>query len=270
MTDDSQRSVGWPQRLSEARRRARRRLHQAIATVGIDAVPMTGIRHAIGRRARLLRALDINLVIDVGANIGQFGSEIRAAGYAGAILSIEPLSDAYPRLSARAECDGEWLTMRCALGESDGTSTIHIAGNSASSSLLDMLPDHERAAPETHYVGQETVNVRRLESILEEQEALGERPYLKIDVQGYELAVLRGAGTHLGTLAAIQLELSLAELYAEAPTAREVDAFVTDAGYRLAGIEPGFTDPSTGRLLQMDGIYVRTDLLAGLTGGAPT
>ena len=270
MTDDHQRSLTWRQRLTSTRQGARRRLHQAIAKVGIDAVPMAGIRHAIGRRARLLHALDIDLVVDVGANVGQFGCEIRAAGYAGLILSIEPLSDAYDSLRARADRDGAWMTMQCALGESGSTSTIHIAGNSASSSLLEMLPDHERAAPETHYIGRETVSVRRLDSILDEHEALGERLYLKIDVQGYELAVLRGAGAHLGTVAAIQLELSLAELYADAPTAPEVDSIVTEAGYRLAGIEPGFTDPGTGRLLQMDGIYVRSDLLAGLAVGAST
>lgn len=268
MTDSGQPSPRWRYRLSKLRPRTRRLVHQAIAKTGFDAVPMGGIRHAIGRRARLLRALAVDLVIDVGANTGQFGSEIRGAGYAGRIVSLEPLSEAYGELRIRANRDGNWAAIRCAIGESDGESTIHVAGNSASSSLLDMLPAHEEAAPETRYVGDERVTVRRLESILSEYAETCARPYLKVDVQGYELAVLRGAGTSLESVAAIQLELSLARLYHGAPMASEVDAFVTAAGYRLAGIEPGFTDPASGRLLQMDGIYVRSDLLADLPGGA--
>jgi FkbM family methyltransferase len=255
---------------SNARLWTRRLIHGAIAKAGVDAVPMSSIRHSIGRRARLLRALEVDVVIDVGANSGQFASELRGAGYAGKLISIEPIAEAYERLSARAARDPKWTTIRCALGESDGESTLNIAGNSASSSFLDMLPVHEEAAPGTAYVGHERVSVRRLESLLSEYVSTSSRPYLKVDVQGYELRVLRGAGPRLTALAAIQLELSLARLYAGAPMADEVDAFVSGSGYRLAGIEPGFADPLSGRLLQMDGIYVRSDLLAQLPGGAPT
>lgn len=258
----------WRLGTSNARLWTRRLIHGAITKAGIDAVPFASIRHSTGRRARLLRALQVDIVIDVGANSGQFGSEIRAAGYAGKILSVEPIAEAYGRLTARASRDASWTTIHCALGESDGESTLHIAGNSASSSFLDMLPVHEEAAPGTAYIGRERVTVRRLESLLSEYVSTGSRPYLKVDVQGYELEVLRGAGPWLEALVAIQLELSLARLYAGAPMADEVDAFVSGLGYRLAGIEPGFADPVSGRLLQMDGIYIRSDLLAQLPGGA--
>ena len=255
---------------SNARRWTRSFVHGAIAkAVGIDAVPLASIRHAIGRRAKLLRALNVDIVIDVGANSGQFGSEIRAAGYGGRILSIEPIGKAYRMLRARATRDPGWMTMQCALGESEGESILHIAGNSASSSFLEMLPVHEEAAPGTAYVGHERVTVRRLESLLAEYLSSGSRPYLKVDVQGYELEVLMGAGPRLEAVAAIQLELSLLPLYEGAPMADEVDAFVRRSGYRLAGIEPGFAEPVSGRLLQMDGIYVRSDLLAKMPGGAP-
>lgn len=254
---------------SHARLRMRRLIHGAIGKTGFDAVPVSSIRHSTGRRARLLRALQVDIVIDVGANSGQFASELRAAGYRGRVISVEPMASAYKKLSARAARDPNWTTVRCALGESDGESTLHIAGNSASSSLLEMLPVHEEAAPGTAYVGREGVTVRRLESLLSEYVSAGSRAYLKVDVQGYELAVLRGAGPQLQALAAIQVELSLARLYAGAPMADEVNAFVIGSGYGLAGIEPGFAEPVSGRLLQMDAIYVRSDLLAQLPGGAP-
>lgn len=261
--------AGWRRHLTRMRPRIRQLVHDTIATTGIDAVPMAGIRHSIGRRARLIRALKIDLVIDVGANTGQFGEEIRAAGYGGRILSVEPLSAAFAQLSAGARRDGNWSVLNCAVGEIEGESTLHVAANSASSSLLEMLPAHEDAAPGTGYVGVEEVRVRRLESILSEHTGTAGRCYVKVDVQGSEMAVLRGAGPGPLRLAAIQLELSLARLYADAPMFAEVDDFVTALGYELAGVEPGLADQSSGRLLQLDGIYVHSDLLAGLPGGAP-
>ena len=235
---------------------------------GVEAIRFASVRHPIGRRSRLIRALSVDHVIDVGANEGQFGSELRASGFAGKILSIEPMAEAYSGLRRRAGRDQDWSTVRCAVGQSEGVLTLHIAGNSVSSSLLDMLPLHEDAAPGTRYVGKEVVNVRRLDSLLAEHLPINSRAYLKIDVQGYEMEVLRGAGARLAEFVAIQLELSLVRLYADAPLADEMDRFVSAAGYQLAGLEPGFADPVSGRLLQTDGIYVRSDVLSELPGGA--
>ena len=248
--------------------RFRQLVHGAIVETGLDVVPTRSIRHALGRRARLIRELGVDFVIDVGANTGQFGAEIRDAGYSGPILSVEPLSTAFAELEERAVRDGNWIAIRCALGDREGRSTLNIAGNSASSSLLDMLSAHEDASPETRYVGVEQVAVRRLDAVLAEQHIAAARPYLKIDVQGYELAVLRGVSPRLRELAIIQVELSLARLYAAGPLYREVDDFVTDAGFALVGVEPGFAHRASGRLLQVDGIYARADLLSDLERGA--
>lgn len=247
--------------LARVRRRGNRLVHDAIARAGIDVVPMSSVRHALGRRARLIRALGIAMVVDIGANRGQFGQELRRGGYRGRILSIEPLAAAYERLSARAERDEGWQALQCAVGEASGRAMLHVAANSASSSLLPMLPAHVEVAPETRYVGTEEVPVRRLDEILSEVSPRHSATYAKVDVQGFELSVLRGAGRFLESLTAIQLELSLAPLYEGSPSAVEVDAFVRQAGYQLAGIEPGFTDRTSGRLLQMDGIYVRAGVL---------
>ena len=250
-----------------ARRRFRGLLHRAFLRSGVDVTPLSSARHPLGRRLRLLAALDVDLLVDVGANAGQFGMEMRTGGYRGRILSIEPLGDAFGRLLTRSQADVAWTAVRSAVGASDQELTMHIARNSASSSFLEMLPIHLRAAPGTEQVGHETVPVRRLDSVLAAHATASRRVYLKIDVQGYELEVLRGAGESLRAVVATQLELSLARLYANSPLAHEVDAFVSKLGYRLAGVEPGLAEPDSGRLLQMDGIYVRSDALASLPGG---
>ena len=235
---------------------------------GVDLVRFGSVRHPVGRRARLLRALKVDHVVDVGANVGQFGAELPASGFAGKILSIEPMALAYSELKRKSAQDPNWSALQYAIGRWEGLLTLHIAGNSASSSVLWMLPLHQEAAPETAYVGEETVSLRRLDSLLADVLPSGSRAFLKADVQGYELEVLTGAGARLNDFVAVQLELSLVPLYADAPLAEEVQRFMAQAGYQLAGVEPGFADPVSGRLFQMDAIYVRSDQLGELRGGA--
>jgi hypothetical protein len=89
-----------------------------------------------GHLRALFERLDINCVIDVGANIGQYGSLIRRAGYAGRILSIEPIAEAYGALRQRARRDQHWQTMNIALGERDETRLLNIFAADDLSSFL--------------------------------------------------------------------------------------------------------------------------------------
>ena len=83
------------------------------------------------------------------------------------------------------------------------------------------------------------------------------RPFLKLDVQGYELVTLRGGTESLPRLFGVQAELSLVPLYEGAPLWLEVIEFMTDRGFRVVGLEPGYADPKTGEMLQADGIFIR-------------
>ena len=209
------------------------------------------------RRVRLLATRGVDLVLDVGANIGQYALRTRSAGYHGRIVSFEPLSSAYAELSARAAADTAWDCRNQALGSSAGRRELHIAANSYSSSLLDIDDRHLESAPESRYVGTETADVVLLDSIWDEVVRDAERPYLKLDVQGFELEALRGAERSLPKLAGVEPELSLAPLYEGAPTYREVSDHLEAAGFRLAGLQPEFFDPETAELLQAQGIFVR-------------
>jgi FkbM family methyltransferase len=211
------------------------------------------------RRAKLLAARGVSLVLDVGANAGQYAGRLRAAGYDGRIVSFEPLSTAYRALSAAAAGDSRWETRKLALGEQDGSAEINVAANSWSSSLLDMGPRHLESAPESAYVGTETVETARLESLFRELARDGERVFLKLDVQGYEMYVLRGADPVLDRVDGVQAEMSIVPMYEGDSSWRELVDWLEERGFRLAGLEPGFEDPATGELLQADGIFVRRD-----------
>ena len=84
------------------------------------------------------------------------------------------------------------MVRQCALGAEEGTSEINIAGNSWSSSLLDMARAHANAAPESAYVGKYVIEVKTLDSVYSEYANDNSRPFLKIDTQGYTKQVLDG------------------------------------------------------------------------------
>jgi len=209
------------------------------------------------RRARLLESRGITLLLDVGANAGQFAEKARATGFSGRIVSFEPLSGAYAELSERSAGDPDWEARRTALGDRDGRVEMNVAGNVTSSSLLPMGARHLESAPQSAYVGTETVSTARLERIWNELARPDDRVWLKLDVQGYELHALSGAAPVLDRIDVVQTEMALQHLYEGDASWLELVGWLEERGFRLAGLEAGFEDPETGELLQADGIFVR-------------
>jgi FkbM family methyltransferase len=233
-----------------------RKLRTRLRKVGIEVNRYT-IHTSTGIQLdRLLRHCGIDLVLDVGANTGQYAAELRAHGYAGRIVSFEPLAAAHAQLS-RAAGAGWEVAPRMAIGDSEGTVTIHLAGNSVSSSILDMLPAHERAAPGSAYVAAETVPLKRLDGVAGGYLGDSRRVLLKIDTQGYEDRVLAGAAGLLDRVAAIQTELSLVPLYAGQLLFDEMRRRIELLGFELFAVFPGYVDERTGQTLQLDGFFLR-------------
>lgn len=217
-------------------------------------------RHALQDAEELVvlktSQLGIGTLIDVGANVGQYAEKVRSLGYAGDIVSFEPLTAAYAPLLAKASGDKRWCVMpRMALGERNETATIHVAHNLVSSSLLDVNEASVEAEPGSAFGAHETIDVRRLDHVAS---ADWSRPFaLKVDTQGFEMAVLRGAGDLLSAVALLQVEMSLAPIYAGGAGFHELYKFVTDAGFRCIDVVPGFLDLKRGELLQVDAVFVR-------------
>jgi FkbM family methyltransferase len=210
------------------------------------------------RHQLLFSQLQIDLVVDVGANTGQFAHQCRAAGYKGEIISFEPSATAHAGLLRCAAADPLWnVADRMALGAADGEIEINIAANSFSSSILPMLDSHLSAAPASRYLHKEKVPLRRLDDVLV---AGGRNIFLKLDVQGYEPQVLAGATQLLAHTLAIQLEMSLVPLYEGELLMPEICAAMAGSGFELWDFEPSFRNPITGRLLQIDGIFTRPSL----------
>jgi FkbM family methyltransferase len=240
-------------RMDALRTAARRQLGK----LGYELVGYNPITSIDRRRALLLEAHDITMVVDVGANKGQYGRAIRRAGYTGSLISFEPLPDAFVKLCSRAKADARWTCERMALGEEDGQTEIHVSENSASSSLLPILPSHVNAEPQSAYIASVSVPLRRLDSIAPKFLRPIDHVWMKLDVQGYELPVLRGSPNTLLQTKVIESELSLVPLYDNQVLYREMIDYLDSLGFTLVGLERGFTDTRTGHVLQVDGIFAR-------------
>jgi FkbM family methyltransferase len=209
-------------------------------------------------RKRFLDSFGINLVFDIGANQGQFAKQLRTKGYKGRIVSFEPLSEAFGRLSEHARKDHLWEAVHCALGGNKGKAEINISANSWSSSLLDILPAHINSTPESSYIGKEEIDVRTIDSVISDYLLPDDKLFLKIDTQGFTQQVLNGAERSMDLVIGVQLEMSLVPLYKDEPLIDEIISFLYGKGFILMSIEPEYFDTNTGQLLQVNGLLSRS------------
>lgn len=206
-----------------------------------------------------LQSHGVNVVLDIGANSGQYATGLRGAEFKGRIVSFEPLSSPFSQLAQKASMDRLWECRQCALGDVDGRVSINVAANSGeSSSVLPMLKTHQDAFPWANYVGTEEVPIYRLDSIASETLKPADITFVKVDVQGFEKQVLAGAKSTLNDhCVGMQLELSFAPLYEGGMLIREALDLAYSLGFTLTGLQPCVTDVRNGRMLQADGVFFR-------------
>jgi FkbM family methyltransferase len=233
----------------------RETLKRAARHLGYEVRQFTPLRSLAAARRHLLEALEIDVVVDVGANTGQYGELLRREGFRGRIVSLEPVPEAYEELRAAAAADGAWTALPVAAADRDGELALNVTRDSRSSS---MLARNDRFADRPGWAPKEVQRVtgRRLESLTNEILRDGERAYLKLDVQGYERQVIEGAGGALHRFGALELELSLAPLYEGQAQLVDMLPFLAARAFHPVALEPILLDDD-GRLIELDGIFMR-------------
>ena len=221
--------------------------------MGYEVRQYTPLRSLTAARDQLLEGVDV--VLDVGANAGQYGTMLRELGFGGRLVSLEPVAEAFATLAGLAAADGAWEAVCVAASDVDGEITLNVTGDSRSSSVLSR---NERFADKAGWALKESrrVGARRLDGLVGELVRPGERAYLKLDVQGYERTVLDGAGDALQRFEAIELELSVTPLYEGQPALTEMLPLLAERGFRPVCLEPILLDDD-GLLMELDGLFAR-------------
>ena len=205
----------------------------------------------------LFETLQIDLVIDVGANVGQFARDVRRY-YSGDILSFEPVPAAFEKLAANAASDSKWSVFNVALGSRETSMPMIVAKDTRFSSILRR---NEFSAQRFEGMSEETesrnVAVRRLDQMLSEAvtDAPRRRIFLKMDTQGFDLEVFRGSANCLGSVAALQSELSLIPIYEGMPHWTDALAEYERAGFNVVGMFPFTRDD--GHVIEYDSLLSR-------------
>jgi FkbM family methyltransferase len=205
-----------------------------------------------------LRARHVDIVLDVGANVGWFGQRLRECGYRGKIVSFEPIDAVFRDLKALAQRDGNWDAHRLALGATTGGALINVSRKQDFSSIRDQSRAVQRFEPAADLVHQEEITIVRLDDLFDQFH--NATVFLKIDTQGYERPVLEGARRALTQIVGVQLELPLVHLYKCTWSLAEALVFMQDAGFVLAQLTPvNWLKDDPVSAVEVDGLFRRRD-----------
>lgn len=227
------------------------------ADIWIDEVSNQPHAH----RDTLFRRMAISRVIDVGAHTGKFVRELHSLGWNGPVDSFEPDPRSFPALEQASKEHQGWSVHHIAVGAERSRVSLHLAGNEMSSSTRGMLSLHVETDPSSAETAVTDVEQDCLDSLI--GSCHGQRVMLKIDVQGSELEVLRGAESLLKNVVLAQIELSLQPLYEGQALICDILSFMKERDFVCCGFIPVFHDPAKGIMYQVDGIFVSQRELSG-------
>jgi FkbM family methyltransferase len=191
---------------------------------------------------RFLKEFAVDCVFDVGANEGQYAEMLRThAGYKGHIVSFEPIPALAALLRKKAAHDPLWHIEEVALGANAGKATFNVMQKSAFSSLHAPTQSEVGLFTNANKVTEQiSVTIATLpEMFAKYQKELGfKRPFLKMDTQGHDLEIARGAGETLKQFVGLQSELSIKRIYEDTSDYRVVLDYFASQGFELSAFVP--------------------------------
>ncbi|MFK8184198.1 MAG: FkbM family methyltransferase [Phormidesmis sp.] len=215
------------------------------------------------QKTKWLENLNIKTVIDIGANDGDFAVRINEICPNAAIYSFEPLGDCYQQLLTRTQHISRFEAFNSALGEKEEILKFFRNDFTPSSSFLEMDDLHKQSFTQTQNSRAVDIHVKRLDSF-KDKIALEKPVLLKIDVQGYEEKVIKGGLEVLREADILIVEASMVKLYKEQMLFDDMYKLLTGLGFVYQGEISQIRNPSDGRILQVDAIFIRQSALTDL------
>ncbi len=208
-------------------------------------------------KAELIRSGKIEALVDVGAFKGFYANSWRNRGFKGSMYSIEPTKDSFEKLLANSPNDSDWQKFKYAISDAPGELEMFISTNGQSSSLLKLADNFDNLVPETKLVGKEVVQIKTLDEIISPVLAPDKRTYIKVDVQGLEIQVLRGATKVLEQTHWLEIEICVENSYDSAPSADELITELSKLGFEMLAVFNPFYGRQDDRILQFDAVFSR-------------
>lgn len=208
-----------------------------------------------GSRLRTLARHGVDALLDVGANAGQYAGSLRSDGFAGSIVSVEPLAEPYDQLARAAAADPGWVALRAALSARAGEVEMTVTSDTRCSSVL--TPAAIVAIAGGVPVSRSRVTARTLDDVCAAEVPDDVRLALKLDVQGYEQTVLDGGPATLRRVRVLELEMPLVATYEGATLLPELLPALAADGWSVVSIECGHRDVKTGQVYDVDVLMER-------------
>jgi FkbM family methyltransferase len=227
-------------------------IRHALNSVGLDV----GRYRKKADPLSFLHSHNINTVFDVGANTGQFASEIRAVLQSAQIYSFEPVKKVYAELQHNMQSDMRWKGFNVALGEKKGSARITVSPYSPSSSLMPKSELLNQTFPHTRGGTEETITVETLDEVAQSL-PLTQNILVKLDVQGFEDKVIKGGNAVLSKTKVVITEASFFPIYEGQPLFDDIYTLLKSLGFKYHGGLHSKPHPKTGEILFEDSIFIK-------------
>lgn len=240
----------------------KKKIKKAFKFFGYDLVKLKGglgLGTSENELIKILESVKTDLVLDIGANKGQFAMSLYNYGYTNKVLSFEPLSSIYGLLKSNSKENNLWNVYdRCCVGDKEEMIDINISNLAGNSSILD-IKSTKFNVPESHYVENEKVKQITLATLNDNKFIKKAKSiFVKMDIQGYEHYVLSKLSDVNYSINGFYLELSLVNLYDKQEDYLYICNQLKDFGYDLIYIEPEFI--KSNRMVQFNGVFLHNSL----------
>ncbi len=210
---------------------------------------------------KIFKRYEVNTVLDVGANIGQYGEFLRKNGYKGRIISFEPIGETYLKLKEISKNDSNWTVFNYALGDTEESKKMQVAGKVGKTDFSSFLIPNESAYNDFSISSKESqteISIKILDKIIEELKLQkNARIHLKMDTQGYDLNVFRGSTKTLDMVVSMQSEISFMPIYDGMPNFLESLECFKEKGFKISGIYPVSRNKDKLHLIESDAVLVK-------------
>jgi FkbM family methyltransferase len=235
-------------------------LRKAAYTLGLHVGKFPAVDTLQGHLKYFFQRAGINCVLDVGAHQGEFAGSLHEIGYKGRLVSFEPVSVNYEILARKARAERDWIAHHCALGAEDGEQEINIYQQTVFNSFLSSSEmGTERFGAAVEQARKERVRIRRLDQLFGDCIAgiPDPRVFLKLDTQGWDLEVLKGASGVLDRIVGLQSEMAVKQIYGGMTGYTAALEHYAKLGFQVTGMFPVSRETDGLQIIEFDCVLVR-------------